>query len=98
MNKKLFIITRRDLSGSQQAVQSGHSVAEFLIKYPNTKWNNGILVYLGVKNEKNLQKWMLKMYLWKVPCVCFHEPDMNNELTSIASFYDESFFKNLQVL
>jgi len=31
---KLYVIVRKDLSPQQQAVQAGHSVAEFLLKYP----------------------------------------------------------------
>jgi len=89
---------RRDLSQEQQAVQAGHAVAEYLICHKNIEWNNGILVYLGVKNEIDLQKWMFRLILEEAPWICFMEPDMDNEKTAIASVYDESFFKNLQVL
>lgn len=98
MSKKLFILTRRDFPIIDQAVQSGHAIAEFLLTYPDTEWKNGTLVYLGVKDEKTLKKWTYKLHLWNAQYVTFYEPSMNNELTSVASDYNESFFKNLQML
>jgi len=94
----LFILTRRDISTEQQSVQSGHAVAQYLLTHPNTEWNNGTLIYLGVNNIEDLHKWIHKMHLWKVSYICFHEPDMNNEITSVASVHDRSFFKNLRTL
>ena len=97
-SEKLFVIVRRDLTPSQQAVQAGHAVAEYLIFNPNTRWNNGTLVYLGVKNEEELEKWVYRLNLDDIQFASFIEPDMNYEKTAIASVYNESFFKNLQVL
>ncbi len=57
MNRKLFVLVRKDLSRSQQAVQAGHAVAEYLLRGPSTFWENGTLVYLSVENETNLKLW-----------------------------------------
>jgi len=57
MNKKLFVLVRRDLSKSQQGIQAGHALAEYLLRGPSTFWENGILVYLSVKDETNLRLW-----------------------------------------
>lgn len=44
---KLYILVRRDLSKSQQAVQAGHAVAEFCRRFPEYR----TLVYLAVTEE-----------------------------------------------
>ena len=57
METKLYVLVRKDLSKSQQAVQGGHAVAEYLLRGPSTAWPNGTLVYLGVRNEDDLKFW-----------------------------------------
>jgi hypothetical protein len=57
MCRKLYILVRRDLSKSQQAVQGGHAVAEYLLRGPSTDWSNGTLVYLSVRDENELKFW-----------------------------------------
>jgi hypothetical protein len=57
MSHKLYVLVRKDLSRSQQAVQAGHAVGEYLLRGPSTVWGNGILVYLGVRNEEELKWW-----------------------------------------
>ena len=44
MTTKLYTLVRRDLrNNGQRAVQAAHAVAEYLLKNPNTKWDNGII-------------------------------------------------------
>jgi hypothetical protein len=54
---KLYVIVRKDLYKSQQAVQAGHALAEYLLHGPPTAWHNGTLIYLGVSNENELKFW-----------------------------------------
>ena len=95
---KLYILVRKDLTPSQQAVQTGHALAEFLLRNPDTEWNNGTLIYLGVKNEEELEKWKFKLRMKEITFSEFREPDMNCETTSIAAYCEERVFKNVELL
>ena len=83
---KLYVLVRKDLSPGQQAVQSGHAVAEYLQQH-ETPWDNGILVYLGVKNLLQLEKWENFLKSEEVAYSKFYEPDIDQE-TSLSFVYD----------
>jgi hypothetical protein len=95
---KLFVIVRKDLSFSQQIVQSGHAIAEFLLQKPETKWDNGTLVILGLDNLKELNKLIFKLDQKRIGWIGFKEPDINNELTAIACDEDEPIFSGMYLL
>lgn len=95
---KFYVLIRKDLSPSQQAVQGGHALAEFLLKGPATNWTNGTLVYLGVKNEQELYKWMHKLEMDNIQYSTFTEPDRNNEITALATDNQYPSFKKLQLI
>ena len=97
-NMKLYILVRRDLTPSQQAVQAGHALAAFLLKNPNCEWKNETLIYLGVKNEESLEKWKFKLQLKEINFAEFREPDMNCETTAISTYTEERVFKNMELL
>lgn len=96
MSKRLYVLTRKDLSKSQQAVQAGHAVAEYLLKYPSTKWDNGTLIYLGVQDENELIDWYKNIPSKRK--VYFKEPDRNNEMTAIAIVDSGYNFRELSLL
>jgi hypothetical protein len=48
--KKLYVITRRDLGIAYAGVQAGHALAQLLLEDKHEGWDNGTLVYLGVKD------------------------------------------------
>ena len=94
---KLFVLTRRDLSPEQRAVQSGHSLAEFLLNY-KTNWDNGTLIYLGVENEEELKKWIFKLDRKNIRYSIFREPDIGNQITSLATDHQSRLFSKLKLL
>lgn len=95
--QKLYVLVREDLKGSHKAVQGGHALAELLLSH-KLSWLNGTLIYLGVKNEKELRK----LYK-KLPCkkkAFFEEPHWNNSMTAIAAYGKRlpKFLKKLPLL
>jgi hypothetical protein len=82
------VLVRKDLSKSQQAVQGGHAVAEYLLRGRLSSWYNGTLVYLAVHDEEDLKSWGEIFHVMYAEWVPFREPDRNNELTAIAVLLD----------
>ena len=77
----LYVIVRKDLSKSSQAVQAGHALAQFLLEN-KTEWSNGTLVYLSVPNEERLTQ--VKASLVGKQMAEFKEPDLDNQMTAVA--------------
>ena len=88
MNKKLYVLVDANLSKSQQGVQAGHALAEYLLRC-KTDWENGTLVYLKTYD--------LKKYLHLAEAV-FREPDLNNHVTAIAALDIGALVKDLPLV
>lgn len=95
-DKKLYVLVRQDLSPSYQAVQAGHAVAEWLLQDSQT-WRNQTLIYLGVKNENKLLDWEYLLKSKDIKYAAFCEPDINNQMTAIATVCDSKIFKKLRL-
>ena len=95
---KLYVIVRKDLSISQRAVQAGHAVAEFLLRGPFSRWTNGTLVYLGVKGLRQLENIKQKFEWEDIPYIEFREPDLNNEVTAIATDEPNRYLEKLNLI
>lgn len=85
MGRRLYVLVRKDLPKNQASVQAGHVVAEYLLRGPHSFWGNETLIYLGVKDEENLNEWVDKITNSGYIVVRFREPDRNNELTAVAT-------------
>ena len=97
--KKLYILTRRDLKPSYQAVQAGHAVAEWILRHQGqSEWDNGTLVYLGIDDEQELQRWTEKLDCKDMQWTGFTEPDIGDQMTAIACLSDGKIFSNLKLL
>jgi len=82
--KKLYVLTRRDLSAPQRLVQSCHAVAELLKGGPvDAEWNDTIVV-LGVNGEDDLCWWGRKLEEAKHRWAEFKESYFNDQRTALA--------------
>ncbi len=97
MIMKLYVIIRKDLTHAQRAVQAGHAVAEYLLKC-SQDWQNSTLIYLGVKGETQLKNWGHKLNSLNVAYASWREPDLENQITAIATLGDSELFKNVNLL
>lgn len=96
--QKMYVLVRKDLPKTYQAVQAGHALAEYILGQPFLSWDNGTLIYLGVKDEAELTKWGDKLDIAGKNWAGFQEPDIGNELTAIAVEDDSNLFKGMRLL
>ena len=98
----VYVITRSDLSLPTQAVQSGHALYEASQQHYNKDDEHPHFVFTSVKNEGELYRWIGKLERLGVRFYAWSEPDMDNELTAIATepVYGSGrrFFKNLKLV
>ncbi len=94
---KLYVLIRNDLSSSQQAVQGGHVVAKFASKRPDINWDRQTFVYLKV-SQYQLKKYLHRLSMDGIFHEKFIEPDIGNQLTSIACLDQNDSFKGLNLL
>ena len=87
---KLVTVTRKDLNAGYQLAQTLHSSSRFAYHYPelHREWieKSEYVVSLSVDNEEKLQRLYYKLLDNGADVVAFHEPDIDNQLTSIC-FY-----------
>ena len=95
--KKMFVIVRKDIPKIHQAVQGGHALAEYLLK-ESSSWTNGTLIYLGVKGLNQLENLKNRFETEGIPHREFREPDMGNQITSIATDVENRYIKKLNLL
>lgn len=82
------MVVRRDLSPAYQAVQGGHALAEFCLQHIDiaNSWhkNSNYLAFLSVKDESELLFLIEKAQSRGIAISIFREPDIDNQVTSIA--------------
>lgn len=99
--KRIYTITRSDLSIGQKATQSNHASTQYLIDHsPHLKgeWNNGSIICLELGNENSLKKWLNKLEKYNIKTSIFREPDMDYQITAIAALHEVDIFKGIPLL
>lgn len=96
--KKLYVVVRKDLSKSQQAVQGGHALAEYILQNKDTGWDNGTLVYLGIRNEREIIRLTSKLSYDRIDHILFREPDRDDEITAFACLGNNKHFEIMDLI
>ena len=85
---KITLITRQDLSAGYQASQLTHAITEFIFQhYDKAKhWHetSRYVVCLSAKDENHLKDIIAKLNSKGICYSIFREPDIDNQITSIA--------------
>ena len=88
VHNKLYVITRADISAGYQSVQAGHAAIQFQYDHPKVAadWfkNSQYLAFLSAKNQEHLLDIVTKAESKGVKVSVFREPDIGDEITSIA--------------
>lgn len=98
----MYVITRKDLSQPQRAVQAGHAIIEATRAYLTPDCEHPSIVLCGERDEGRLQRLYDTLTHHGVEFKAFYEPDIGHQLTAIAtapvSGNDRGIFKKLQLL
>lgn len=82
------MVVRRDLTPAYQAVMCGHALSEFCLQHIDiaNSWhkNSNYLAFLSVKDESELLFLIEKAQSRGIAISIFREPDIDNQVTSIA--------------
>ena len=105
-SKKVFILTRRDLSHGQRVVQACHALALLMRKQGHDPWlqewadEHKTLIILGVRDVSDLLRWEEKLRDAQLRYELFEEPDRRGEATAIAIHpaADPYLFRNLRLV
>ena len=96
-----YIITRRDLPISVLTVQSIHASIEATKRFPQPS-ETVFVVLCSVKNEIKLRNSLDFIRSRGIKCASFEEPDLDNQLTAIATepvYQDKRhIFRKFQIL
>jgi hypothetical protein len=98
IQKKMYVLVRNDLSETYRLVQGAHAVAQFGIiqRIEFEKWNNSTIVFLGIRNLRDMRMWETKVYDEVLPHACFKEPDLDGQITAIACYDTGEIFRSLK--
>jgi len=107
---KMYVLVREDLDPIHRTVQGGHAVAQYLLEHKDDlektsndgikqRWNNGYMIYLGVKDEYELNNFEAKLEAAGKSFSTFVETDWGEPTkTAIACVDFGEIFSELKLL
>ena len=99
---RMYVLVRKDLAETYRIVQGTHAVVAYSLLVPAQEdyriWNNGTIVFLGVRNEQALELWSMKLQDKNKVFAKWHEPDLKGQMTGIACIDTGEVFKSLNLV
>lgn len=93
--ERLYVIVDKNLpSIGYKAAQAGHAIAQWLLENPDQTWNNNFLILL----EGDLGRLQYQLNNSSTAYTVFREPDLENQITSIALVNCNQMVKKLKLL
>ena len=84
----MYVVVRKDLQPSYQAVQAAHAGIQFQHEHPFIahEWHekSKYLVHLSARDTNHLETLIQKAQLKNINVSIFREPDIDNEITAVA--------------
>jgi hypothetical protein len=90
-----YIVCRRDMNASYQAVQSAHAAMEMGFRCTQVPASPVHIVLLGISNQDELLKLSDKLQKAGVRFELFYEPDYNTGYTALCTYPSEDKVKAL---
>lgn len=85
---KLYLVSRADLPPGVQACQAMHAMREFGAKFPEIEleWylNSNYIAFLEAEDKETLEFYIDEANARGIAYADFYEPDLENDLTSVA--------------
>lgn len=100
MDKRLYVITRQDLTIGQKTAQTGHAIAQYILDHSpheSGEWNNDYLICLE-DHKLSMEGWIEYLIENNIKHSIFKEPDMDHEITSISALHSGEIFKGLSLI
>jgi len=86
MKKYVYFFTRQDISPEQQLVQTSHVALKLGVEYGSViNPDNTYFTVIGVRNREALEAVAEILIKFNFRFEVFSEPDLNDEITSIAT-------------
>jgi hypothetical protein len=94
----MYVLVRLDLSESYRFVQGSHALAQYSIEHHTLflEWGNSTIVFLGVRNLKELRNFEISLEKTQKMFSYFEESDLDNQVTGIACYDTGEMFRGLK--
>lgn len=98
LEKRVYFLSMYNISSMQVGVQNVHSALEYAVKYKSDKEfmdfvkNHKTCIFLSGGTSGDMAEHWKTLNKIGIKCAKFHEPDLNNSLSSICFICDERVY------